>query len=153
MNPPCAKRSAESAALNIEIVRNIERSTTLLQQWRKEYSLERVEELMEDSREAMEVEREMSAVLERSPSIAGVEEAEVDAELKRLAASMGLTSEIFPPAAPNTREAAQAHEQGNESANVNLPELPTSSVLSFPEVPSTSSLPTQVRAAAEPTAI
>ena len=77
----------ESADLNVSILRAIEKGTKILQEIQREYTIERVEQLMEDSAEAIEKEKEISAMISSSPSdTSSINEADLEAELRELMA-------------------------------------------------------------------
>ena len=77
----------ENADLNVTILKAIETGTKVLQQIQREYTIERVEQLMEDSAEAIEKEREISAMISNIPTgTSSISEADLEAELRELVA-------------------------------------------------------------------
>ena len=111
----------ESADLNVTILRAIEAGTKVMQDIQKEYSIERVEQLMEDSAEAIEKEKEISAMLSNSPVTASIDEAELEAELMDLGVTGDKSSSSYQT---NDNDNANQYVDG-----AGLPQVPVTPIL------------------------
>ena len=112
----------ENADLNVTILKAIETGTKVLQQIQREYTIERVEQLMEDSAEAIEKEREISAMISNIPTgTSSISEADLEAELRELVA-------MDDKSTTSKRKDINSHASGYMDGN-DLPHVPVTPVL------------------------
>ena len=120
----------ESAVLNATILKAIEAGTKVLHEIQQEYSIDRVEQLMEDSSEAIEKERQITSMLSKSLMSNG-SGVDTDADFEEELRGLGITDDI--PASSSTGQ-----RNTNNDANIYL----DGAALALPEVPVTPVLPT-----------
>mmetsp|Transcript_12438 Transcript_12438/g.18818 ORF Transcript_12438/g.18818 Transcript_12438/m.18818 type:complete len:230 (+) Transcript_12438:67-756(+) len=101
---------------NIEALRALKAGTDALKKLHEEMSVEDVERLMEETREAREIENEISTLVAGEFTLA--DESELEAELEMIMARENAESE---------RE--RTPEQNSQNTDISMPEVPTTPVL------------------------